>query len=191
MDIKTESGFKQIYFQYYATLFNTAYKVIYNREAAEDIVQEVFLKLWEIRNKLQISTSIQSYLTRAVINGSLNYLKKSKRIVNLDSVLQNAVDIANNDTEDISYDEINRKLNQVVETLPPNCKLVFTLSRFDGMSNQEIADHMGITKKTVENQLNKALSRLREQLKPYAKFLSDLVILIFTLFFFLFSVGVG
>ena len=168
MDIKTESGFKQIYFQYYATLFNTAYKVIYNREAAEDIVQEVFLKLWEIRNKLQISTSIQSYLTRAVINGSLNYLKKSKRIVNLDRVLQNAVDIANNDTEDISYDEINRKLNQVVETLPPNCKLVFTLSRFDGMSNQEIADHMGITKKTVENQLNKALSRLREQLKPYA-----------------------
>lgn len=191
IDIKTESGFKKVYYKYYASLFNTANKIINNREAAEDMVQEVFLKLWEIRENLQISTSIRSYLTRAVINTSLNYLKKSKRIVDLEGVPQNKADLNMNDTElSISYNEINKKLNQIISTLPPKCQMVFTLSRFEGMSNQQIADQMGITKKTVENQLNKALSKLREQLRPYIKLLTDLAILVLNSLF-LYSVGVA
>ena len=184
MDIKTEPGFQQVYFQYYAALFNTANKILNNRQVAEDVVQEVFLKLWEIRHKLRISSSLRSYLTRAVLNTSLNYLKKNKRIVQIDDIAQNnAAQNSDNTESRVAYNEIDKKLNQIISTLPPKCQLVFTLSRFEGMSNQEIADHMGITKKTVENQLNKALSKLREHLRPYTKLLTDLAILILSTLF--------
>lgn len=185
MEIKTERGFKEVYYQYYPSLFNTAHKVLNSREAAEDIVQEVFVRLWEIRERLQISTSIRSYLTRAVLNTAFNYIKKNKRVIDLEEIPQHQADRQVNNTEhSISYNEIDNKLNQVIASLPAKCQMVFTLSRFEGMSNQEIADHMGIAKKTVENQLNKALSKLREQLTPYLKLLIDLAILIASSLFF-------
>ncbi|MEO1050561.1 MAG: RNA polymerase sigma-70 factor [Bacteroidota bacterium] len=162
--INSESDFLVAFDNFYPSLFNLAHKMLYDRQAAEDVTQEVFLKLWQAKGSIRITTDLGAYLKRAVVNQSLNHLKKGKRMVRLNTDLAPPVNAVE---EIVEFNDLERRINEAVLTLSPKRRLIFSLSRFDGMSNQEIADHFGITKKTVENQLGTALSELRSKLKPY------------------------
>ena len=135
-----------------------------DHDESKDIVQNVFLRLWKQRHRLENVTNIKSFLYSAVYNGFLNYLRDRKNLLDIEKVQISEIDsIAHSDSEDL----INRQLKVVkkqIEKLPPKCKRVFLLSKQEGLTNIEIADFMGISEKTVENHISKAFRRLRDAL---------------------------
>lgn len=145
---------------HYEALCRTAFRILADRAAAEDIVQEVFLEVWRSRARLQLAGSFGAYLHKATVNRSLNYLRDRKMIVTdaeeSDGDLPAA--IAFFDFETL---ELQEAIERAIDALPVRCRQVFMLNRFEEMSAKEIAETLGISIKTVENQMTKALKMLR------------------------------
>jgi RNA polymerase sigma-70 factor, ECF subfamily len=164
-----DKAFAFIYEQYYSTLCNVSYKILFDQTQAEDVVQEVLIELYNKRNQINITSSLIAYLRKAVYYRTLNALKHNSRFT-MDSE-EKLVDLDNSETdieEMMIINEDLKNVNEVIESLPPKCKYVFTLSRYEDKSYAEIAEIMGISAKTVENQVAKALKIIRS----YAKTLS-------------------
>lgn len=159
------TSFEETFKLHYKALCNAANKILDDKDASEDVVQDVFLKLWAKKEDTAIIQSIKSYLYRATINTSLNYLESNKKVIRLQPAdeLKQFV----NAGEELQHKELEVKINEAINQLPPKCKVIFVLSRYEGMKYQQIADHLGISIKTVENQMGKALQMLRERLKPF------------------------
>lgn len=177
-----EKKFMEFLFKsFYIPLCKSVYRIVRDTDVAEDIVQEVFYKVWRNRDTLDLSKSVKSYLYRSAINTALNYLEKHKRVVELDGneMLSNKYS-ANTTEEVLDGSELENKINCTINELPPRCKTVFMMSRFEEMSYQEIADSLDVTVKAVEKQMSKALQILRESLKMYVKYM----ILVITWIFF-------
>ncbi|MBL4752474.1 MAG: RNA polymerase sigma-70 factor [Flavobacteriales bacterium] len=158
--------------QHYEFLCNTANRLLNDRNAAKDVVQDVFLQLWRTRIDLKIVQSERAYLYRAVVNGSLKYLAKNKRtiLVNEDSALHS--DLKHRDVEEaMGYQELERDYKKALNLLPQKCRAIFVLSRHEEMKYKDIAGYLEVSVKTVETQMSIALKRLREYLDPYLTFL--------------------
>jgi RNA polymerase sigma-70 factor, ECF subfamily len=114
--------------------------------------------------------SIKSYLYRSAINTALNYIEKNKRSVQITKI-ESVTDSykASHTEEKISFKELEGKVSAAIDTLPPKCKIIFVMSRYDELSYKEIAEALDLSIKTVENQIGKALSILRDNLKGYLK----------------------
>lgn len=162
------ADFEILFRNHFTPLTNIAYSFVRDRDTACDIVQHVFIKLWDNLDKVNITSSEKSYLHRAVINTSLNYIEKNKRITLHDDFTSFENKITS-ETYDAEKDEknhlINKHLFEAIDELPPKCKAVFVLSRIDGMKNNDIANHLDISLKTVEKHMGKALKYLRHRLK--------------------------
>ena len=161
-DEKVEVLFRK----YYAALCKSLYKVLRDATIAEDIVQEVFLKVWEKRESLQMDEAVHSYLYRSCYNTALNFLKQQKKNTDIDSL---EMSVAGSDTaeKDITFLETEAEILKAIDALPPKTKLVFSLSRFEELSYKEIAERLDISVKSVEKHMGIALQRLRENLKDY------------------------
>jgi RNA polymerase sigma-70 factor (ECF subfamily) len=146
----------------YSFLCATVYRMIKDSLIAEDIVQEVFMELWKKRDTLQIR-SIRAYLKRAAVNKTLNYIRDNKVKFGDDSELQFT---PSNDQgfHDIELAQLNDRINQILDQLPPKCRVVFILNRFEQLTYIEIAEQLNISTKTVENHISKALKALRQGL---------------------------
>ncbi len=163
-DIK---AFEVLFNENYERLAYYAFQYLKDRDSAEDVVQELFSKLWINREKLASNINITAYLYSAVRNACLNHLKhqKVKEAFQLNSMapLQNDNYISNN----IDANELNKLIQSSIFELPPERQKIFLLSREQGMKYQEIADQLAISVKTVEAQMGSALRFLRERLKDY------------------------
>lgn len=151
---------------YYKELANMAFRVLKDKNAAEDVVQEVFMKLWNNRKELKIKISVKAYLYKSVYHSSLDYLEKWKRLQpaeNISSIIKEEIVTE----EGLEEKELDDLLNQAMDKLPPKCRVIFCLSRYDGMKYREIAEHLGISIKTVEAQISIALEKLKQELKPF------------------------
>lgn len=154
----------------YSRLCNIVFRIIGDRNLAEDIVQEVFVKLWNKRHDIRLQESnVVPYLKRMVVNKSLDYLKTVKRQPSnrqIDLIL-----LIENYTADshINFQELKNIVNEAVDNLPPKCKTIFVLCRFEGMNYKAIATQLDISVKTVENQMNIALKKLHGALEPDLK----------------------
>ncbi len=139
-----------------------------NAETVKDIIQEVFVKLWVKREQLNIQTSTAAYLKRMAVNESISYLRKNKKVQleSLDGSVR-AVPSAQSGDQSVLQNELKQKVKEAIDQLPPRCKQVFLLSRYEQFSYKEIGECMGISIKTVENQMGKALKIMREELKEY------------------------
>lgn len=166
-ETEPRQGCELLFRKYYEPLCSHAIRFVYAKETAEDIVSEVFLNFWKNQAYHSVTTSFQAYLFRAVRYRAYNYMRwemsKSRRSV--DAQEANLADHSPSPAEVIQYDELHRKVEQAIETLPPQCKRVFLLSRFEGKRYQEIADELDIGLKTVETHVSKALTLLRTTLK--------------------------
>jgi RNA polymerase sigma-70 factor, ECF subfamily len=161
------SEFEQAFRLHYGLLCNAANKILNDKDASEDVVQEVFIKMWAKREDLGLVRSIKSYLYKATVNTSLNYLESRKNVFKLqDKKIPDALSVADAG-ERLQAKELEEKITKAIDRLPPQCKAVFVLSRYEGMKHHEIAKHLDISPKTVNNQLVKALDILRDRLKPY------------------------
>lgn len=158
------SDFEHLFKSNHKNLCRTANYIVNDRAGAEDIVQDAFLKVWNLRDSIQ-PESLVGYLYRATTNGALNYIERSRRLSRLVNELKPSVqpDVSTGVTEKELRDSIQKGLDK----LPPKCKVIFVLSRFEQMRYKEIAQHLDISIKTVENQMGKALELMREELKPY------------------------
>ena len=162
------NNFDKIYVLYYSRMFRFAKEYVLFDEDAENIVQDVFLLLWEKREVLDIQISLVSYLFALVKNKSLDYLRHK---VIADEYKQElsakltALELLNYSFT--SDEEIEQILMTAINKLPERCRQVFLKSRIEGKKNREIANELNLTVSTVENQMTIALRKLRVELKDY------------------------
>jgi RNA polymerase sigma-70 factor, ECF subfamily len=158
-----------MYFKsFYQPLCNYAYTFLQDKEEAEEIVQATFLSVWEKRAALSIRTSAKSYLYAMVRNACLNVIKHEKiKQKYAGEELALAARGYESVTQTISSNELESRIQDALEKLPEQCRLVFKLSRFEELKYTEIAEQLEISVKTVENHMGKALKIMREQLKDY------------------------
>jgi len=159
-------------------LLSDIYRLIPDESTCQDLAQELFVDLWNKRESLDIHTSLRAYLRRAAVNKSLNYIKANKRFQFEDTdELGNLPDTASQDsTKREKQDNLEEALHAAIDTLPEKCRVVFNLSRFEQLSHREIAEKLGISVKTIENQITKAMKILRDALANHTE-LSSAVIL--------------
>jgi RNA polymerase sigma-70 factor (ECF subfamily) len=159
-----EEGLRFLFDKYYTVLCRYVYTIIENEAAVEDIVQGVFIYLWENRNKIEITTSVKTYLYTSARNKSYNYIRDNKRFVPLSP----DIDISVYEELSVETEDIHRLIRKAIESLPEKCKEIFQLSRDEGLSCKEIASRKGISTKTVESQIHIAIKKLRKYLAIHA-----------------------
>jgi len=163
-----ETAYKQLFDDFYPQLSVFAKKYVQDLDVAKEIVQGIFVKLYEKRNSLTITKSIKSYLYQSVKNACLNYLKHIKiHQEHLEILNQQQKEYPDEWHDKMLETELQHKVFESISELPPKCSEIFTMSRTEGKSNSEIAEHLKISKRTVETQISKALKILREKLAPY------------------------
>ncbi|MCV9386158.1 RNA polymerase sigma-70 factor [Reichenbachiella ulvae] len=178
-----KSAFEQIFRLYYTDLSRYCLKYVRDEHVAEELVQEVFINIWDRRHTLSITTSVKAYLFTAVRNRSFNYLKlqipKEQRKIGVEDVLD-LTDGSEEREGNMAIEELYSYVQEAIDALPPKCKVIFNLSRSGGMTYKEIAEELDLSVKTVENQVGHALRKLREQLTP----LWDKIMLLILFHFF-------
>jgi RNA polymerase sigma-70 factor (ECF subfamily) len=165
---KTREGYEQLFNDHYSRMVSYAFNFLKEQEASEEVVQEVFYQLWINRNKTEIKTAISSYLYRAVRNRCINMIKHIEIRENYKQFNSNEIEKANADfTDDLTIDELDKKIRSAIDKMPLHRKKIFLMSRYEEMTYKEIAEKMGLSKKTIENQMGKALQFMRTELKDY------------------------
>ena len=163
-----EKAFEDVFKTHYRSLYAYAFTLLKDEMAAEEAVQNVFYKLWERSEALHISGSVAAYLYRAVHNESLNYLKHLKvRSEYQLHVSHRAGQENDSASKGMQLKELEDRLRQALTDLPEQCRTIFQMSRFEELRYREIADRLGISVKTVENQMGKALRILRLKLVDF------------------------
>ena len=163
-----QSSYQKLFHTYYGDLCRFCLRYVRNEEVSEEIVQDVFIYLWEKRTVINISISFKSYLYTAVRNKSINYLKLQLPKDQVKDDIENFEISGSYDVEaELTFKELSAKVNEAIETLPNKCKAIFILSRESGYTYREIAEELNISIKTVENQMVIALRKLREHITPY------------------------
>ncbi len=153
---------------HYSSVYQTIRKIIPEANTCEDLAQEVFVRFWEKRHQIEIQGEIGPYLHRMAVNEALGYLRKQKKYKSEEIDEQFDLNTQDPDASDIyAYKELQEAVDAAIEQLPPKCRAVFVLSRFDGYSYKEIGEEMNISTKTVENQMGKALKTMKLFLKKY------------------------
>jgi len=164
------SSLEKQYKELYPALVIFANKYVKDQDTAKDIVQEVFVKLVSQPKTIQ---EFKPYLFRAVKNGSLNHLRLSSKLISTDA--EEPLELTYFDNA-IEESEFTAYVYQIIEQLPPATQKIFKMNRFKGMSNQDIADELQLSKRTVELQISNALKFLRQHLKKsnntYSQYLS-------------------
>lgn len=164
--------FDQIYNLYAIKVFNFAKRYLHSDQDAQEIVQDVFLKLWETRTKLDLNQSFNGYLFRITKNAALNKIRK--RVGEPDTYLSVRDDISslNLTEQDVLLDEMKDLLETAIDGLPPKRQEIFRLSRHECLSNKEIAERLDISINTVEGQMRKAIKYLRSYVEWVSMFIT-------------------
>lgn len=165
-----QAAFEMIFHRYWEKLFSYLYNRLHNKIASEEIVQEVLISIWEKRKTLSIHTSLSSYLYKAAKYRMLNYIRSEKvRKTYFSDFLETQISLVSDplgpQLQNVS--DLKDLIEKRLQELPPKCREVYRMSREEHIPNQEIADQLRISKKTVENYLTIALKHLRIHLADY------------------------
>ena len=171
-----EKAYEYLVDKYYRKIYAYAVSLINDKVIAEDIVQNVLLKTWQYRKKLNKNFSIQSFLYKSVYNEFVNTYQKSKATTYLHYKYLESLEEITTSIDDSKIENFFRIVTEEIEKLPPKCKDVFMLSKIEGLTNIEISEHLDLSIKTVEAQITKAYSKLRNILGEQYK-----VLFLFTL----------
>ncbi len=163
----TKQEFKKLFEQYYNPLCNFANTILYDSSKAEDAVQDIFVKMWQKKDTLGDLDNVKSYLFTATRNKCIEYLRKLKLDKKLSEENQSRLEMSSSINIDEEADKyvLKEKLFNSIRQLPPKCREVFTMSKINGLTYSEIADELGISPKTVDNQIGRAMRLLREMMK--------------------------
>ncbi len=159
-----ENSFIYLVDQYNQRLYGYAMTLTNDQARSQDIIQNVFLRTWEKRKKIKITTSLQNYLFKAVHNEFVNQYKKNRSTMILEQKYFDALEKAANSYDEVSFGKAIEKIMEEIQNLPPKCREVFVLSRKEGLTNIEISNYLNISTKTVEAHVTKGFSILRKKL---------------------------
>ncbi len=162
-----EKAYINLVVLYKKGLFGYALSLTKDHEKAQDILQNVFLKTWEKRKKIKVTTSLQNYLFKSVFNEFINQRKKNQSTIVLEQKYFQALEKAVHSHTDESTEHIINQIASEIQNLPPKCKQIFILSKKEGLTNKEISAYLNVSIKTVEGQITKAFRILRKQLSKH------------------------
>lgn len=161
-----EAAFESVFRSNYANLCGFGNHFLKDQALAEDLVQGMFVNLWERREGFAVQGDIGKYLLAATKNACLNHIKHLKiRAKHQDHVKSQPANFADNPEEELEKAELRSRIDQAIGKLPDRCAEIFKMSRFEGLKYQEIANKLGLSVKTVEAQMGKALKLLRADLR--------------------------
>ena len=179
---ENKNDFERLFFQYYPVLCRIAHGYVRSSVIVEEIVSDVFVKLWNNRSTIIIHSSLKDYLFKSAQNICIDYLRAEKKRRQQTTYLNDnklscttLTDLGENPLDYLVSYETEQRIMKAVDELPERYQQTFKLRRFDELSYEEIAEKMGITKNTVKSNLREAMSVLREKLK-------DITILLFLIF---------
>lgn len=176
-------AYEALYNKYAGPLFVFAAGKLHSREVAEELVHDVFIRLWEKRTQLVIQTNVAAYLFRMMRNEVLQYLRSTKNTQPfIDEMLALEVGGSAASDESIALREMEAQLQTVIAGLPEKCREIYMLSRDQELSIKEIALQLDVAEQTVKNQLTKALSVLRRELKHITYLFFNLLPFLFLFF---------
>lgn len=167
LNADVEAIFEEVFKTHFKGLHSYACTIVRDESTAEEMVQNVFYKLWEKREQIKVEQSIASYLYRAVYNESLNFIRHSKVKYAYQADAVRTMSEAGNTSTNAETRELEQKIQVALSELPEQCRTIFQMSRFEDLKYREIADKLGLSVKTVENQMGKALKVLRHKLAEY------------------------
>ncbi|MCH3984780.1 MAG: RNA polymerase sigma-70 factor [Prevotella sp.] len=170
--------FSLLFEKYYKDLVLFAGNILQDKECCEDIVQNIFVKLWENRKTLMIETSLKSFLLTSVKNGCLDELRHRKTVKDHETYVSHSGWTDMNTEDYVLYSNLKSHLDEALIKLPEVCREAFAMNRFEGLKYKEISEKLGVSERTVEVRIGKAIGLLRIYLK-------DFLIVIFIIICFL------
>ncbi len=162
-----DAAYEAIFRQWYAPMVASTTVLLRDRGPAEEVVQDVLLELWRRRESLTFETSLRAYLFQAARNRALNFIRRARVEARGESTIAAALPTPEPADSEVREGELNVAIQGAIAGLPDRCREVFELSRVRGLKYTEIAAQMGISVKTVEAQMGKALRVMREKLAPW------------------------
>jgi RNA polymerase sigma-70 factor (family 1) len=162
-------AFVMLFKKYYQPLYRFSGRLVWDAQAAENIVQDLFVTLWIQKNHLKITSGLKSYLYQAVKNRALTHLKKARRMGSLINPLAIKSGTAASPEETYLNKELYTAVHQAIAKLPNKCRHIYLMKRYDNLAYAEIAETLNISLNTVKTQLQRALKSLEKQLASYLK----------------------
>jgi RNA polymerase sigma-70 factor, ECF subfamily len=157
--------FESLFRSSYVSLVRYARTMIKDHDTAEEIVQDLFFKLWQDKEKLNIESSLNGYLFRSVHNRCLHYIEHSRVVErHAEEMLYQQTESIESPSDILNYKELQEKVARIIERLPERCGKIFTMSRFEGLKYTEIAEKLSVSVKTVEANMGRALKEFRKEL---------------------------
>jgi RNA polymerase sigma-70 factor (family 1) len=159
-------AFEELYKRYWKILYSSAFKRVKNNEIAEEIVQDVFVNIWKSRRTIDITSEIKNYMLRSVTYQVIDFFRKDILRNKYIKFSEKGKSLNINSTEQIiNLKDTKNSIASIVNDLPDKCRSVYELSRNEFKTNKEIAELLGVSEKTIENHITKALKRIRQGLK--------------------------
>lgn len=160
-----KNEFESLFRSSYVSLVRYAKTILRDQDSAEEIVQDLFFRIWQSREKLNIESSLNGYLFRAVHNKCLHQINHAKIVErHAQNSIQDGEAVTETPVDIIQFDELQAKIAHVLESLPERCSLIFCMNRFEGLKYNEIAEKLSVSVKTVEANMGKALKEFRKAL---------------------------
>jgi RNA polymerase sigma-70 factor (ECF subfamily) len=179
---ESQHAFHELFTRYAPRIYSFSYSYFKNKDDAQELVQKIFMKIWDKRNQIDTSQNVKSYIFRITVNAIYDSIRKR----NIEYVFQNYACIHQPDNTDqtlqsVIYNDLSHTINGLLLYLPEQQRTVFNLSKMDGLTNDEISVKLNISKRTVENHLYRALAFLKKRLRSmgYKAYLSILILLEF------------
>ena len=161
-----KQAFNILFEEYYGRLCEFSYRIIANKQLSEEIVADVFAKIWIKRHQIEITDSIRAYLFQSTKNTTLSYLRKrNKETVNIDDFINFQFKDESNPEKELIRNENLKSYEDILSVIPEKSRAVFIMHRFDRLKYREISSILGISQKTVEKHMGKAIKLMREYKK--------------------------
>ena len=161
-ELALETLFAEVFQQHERRLYTLAQRLVKSEQHVKDIIQEVFLKLWEHRHQLQEIQNMEAWLYRVMENKIIDFLRKTAADSRLKDAIWNTISRARNDTDEwLEAKEYNRIIQQAIDRLPPQRRRIYCLHKKEGLDHAQIAEELSISRHTVKNQLSAAIRSIR------------------------------
>lgn len=160
-------SFNQVFRRYYSPMVRFCIRYVADSDIASEIVQDLFVKLWSNREKISFNTSFESYMLTSVRNSALTYINKERSHAEANLRIYSEESDNTDPSETLQSNNLEESYRKILKDMPEKRREVFLASRYDGLKYSEIAEKLGISRKTVEAQMSAAIKQLKDGLKAY------------------------